>query len=549
MNLKKKLKRFFTLRRRADDGFTLVELIVVIAIMAILAGVGSAGYAGYIKSANKNADKVLVGNIMRAIETGTYSTMFVPPEPLSVGVTTYPVGFVSLNTEGCTVLTSASTEKEVSGECEFVYNENITYVVPKNVILTCASNSAHKSVGTTYTLKTETVTYCKTHSVNLPHTLTAANSNSYATSYTYDKKNFVHLAHTTTATAYLTIPAGTLFIEDINDLYKPSSDGVCVKAANPGLNVSAEPATDGILYDAIYAAFGEEELALKYDGWVSDEGASFATFYTYAPQVFDNVADQTKLLIDATNSETINGLATAAGINLNSYLTEGKYDSSAQLLDSFSGFVSEKMTEQEWDAVWKAAESSSDEYDFTLPSHGAKNDYIWAARMAYNSSFASYCSASNISDTYTDLIVNYGEDELGGMLHIPSVVNHDAFAKSGEGSLKQSFIDADATNGEAIYETCKNLYNSYVSSNVAAENGKVFYSTVETLNQTGSVAMDPNNGYEDYFAYYNSYLSEMANLYNAAQTAADGGLLIIVSMEDGIVKCDVSPSAANPRND
>lgn len=39
MNLKKKIKGFFTLTRKANSGFTLVELIVVIAILAILGGV------------------------------------------------------------------------------------------------------------------------------------------------------------------------------------------------------------------------------------------------------------------------------------------------------------------------------------------------------------------------------------------------------------------------------------------------------------------------------------------------------------------------------
>ena len=49
MNFKKSWKR-------ANEGFTLVELIVVIAILAILAGVAVPAYSGYIKKANKAAD-------------------------------------------------------------------------------------------------------------------------------------------------------------------------------------------------------------------------------------------------------------------------------------------------------------------------------------------------------------------------------------------------------------------------------------------------------------------------------------------------------------
>lgn len=480
---------------------------------------------------------------MRAIETGTYSTAFTPPEPLSVGTTTYPIGFVALSTDGCTVLSSSSSEKEVDGECEFV-TETVTYVNKTNTTIRCASDSSHTTVEPIYSSDTKTITYCKTHSTSLPSTLTSAKT--YPATYSYDKKNVVHLSHTLTTTSNLTIAANTYFIEDISDLYTESSGGLCTKAANPGLNVSAEPATDGVLYDAIYAAFGSDELKLKYEGWVNDEGADFATFYTYAPQVFDNVKDQTALLITAVNSDLINGLAQAAGMNLSSYLTEGEYEDSADLMNSFTNFVSTNMTEAEWAQQWKkAATASSDEWTFGVDAKGAKNDYIWAARMAYNSSFASYCSANGISSTYSDLIVNYGESELGGALQIPSVVNNYAFAQTGDGSLLQSFLDKDPTNGQAMFDQCKALYESYLNSSVADDNGAVFYNTVKTIAETGDVAAASG----DYFGYYDAYLTEMANLYTAAQSASRNGIMIIVTMEEGKLSFQVSPSAANPRND
>lgn len=63
MKFMEKAKRFFTLKRRANDGFTLVELIVVIAILAILAGVAVPAYSGYIKKAEKAGDLQLLAAV------------------------------------------------------------------------------------------------------------------------------------------------------------------------------------------------------------------------------------------------------------------------------------------------------------------------------------------------------------------------------------------------------------------------------------------------------------------------------------------------------
>ena len=77
MNLRKKIRGFFTLTRKADGGFTLVELIVVIAILAILAGTAVPAYTGYINKANEAADQQLLAALNTAyasacMEKGEY---------------------------------------------------------------------------------------------------------------------------------------------------------------------------------------------------------------------------------------------------------------------------------------------------------------------------------------------------------------------------------------------------------------------------------------------------------------------------------------------
>ena len=78
MKFKENFKRFFTLDRHSNAGFTLVELIVVIAILAILAGVAIPVYSGYIAKANKAADYQLLGAVNQAFGAAAYENDLIP---------------------------------------------------------------------------------------------------------------------------------------------------------------------------------------------------------------------------------------------------------------------------------------------------------------------------------------------------------------------------------------------------------------------------------------------------------------------------------------
>ena len=312
MNFKKKLRKFFTLQHRANDGFTLVELIVVIAILAILAGVGSVGYAGYIKAANKGNDKVLVGEIMRAVEMGTYSTMFTNNDSFKMGNISYPVGCIALNTEGAEVVVSNTTKTEATGGCEWVTVENATIISDCNATWTCSvtGKSGTNKSSECYSVSTGSVMYCSTHTSSemLASSLRVVSATEeYITAYVCTDTRSNHSSHNWRDNPVKTSVSNTTIV-DPNNLYQQSSDATMCEYAYANQNAtftgttSVGPATTGnALYDSLTAAFGDvSTLKLSYDGWSSDGDINYATFYTSAPQLMEDMEELSGLLATAS---------------------------------------------------------------------------------------------------------------------------------------------------------------------------------------------------------------------------------------------------------
>ena len=551
MNLKKKIKAFFSFKRRSDGGFTLVELIVVIAILAILAGVGTAGYSGYIKNANKNADKVLVGNIMRAIETGTNSTMFVNDDSFKLGKLSYPVGFVTLSTNGTSVVTSQTeVYPATEGVCNFV-EATIAVPVASSVQVKCNKN--HNKSRDIYSVQNVTVRYCSSHTKDEfePYVLSADLATDFATGWSGTGCSALttwDCNPTWTPTATLTIPQNSLYSSNQSKLYtEHTASGMCEAAyANQydtfGESVVGVAAAGDPLLDSITAAFGSDlsALQLSYDEWTSEEGSSYASFFTGAPQLMEDMEQLSGMLSTASKWS---GVASMIGFNLGISQT---YDTDQDVLTGVSQTISTSHTLETWSAQWNNNSTMTwDSYGFNL--EGREN--YSAVRTCYNSAFASYMEANGESE-FADVVRYFNTQEVtlfGTTVGLPGLVCTDAFVDP-DCPLKSKFTQAGAT--EEDFARIAGLYEEYVSSGACKANGDVIYDTMNTFGETSdaAIAYTKMNG-GTLFDYYNKYVDEMAELYSQAQTAAGDGIVIVVVVEDGKLNFQVSPAAADPRND
>lgn len=526
--MKKKLKRFFTLSRR-HDGFTLVELIVVIAIMAILAGVGSVGYAGYIKSSNKGADKTLVGNVIRAVETGTYSTMFASNESFQKGMTSFPVGVIVLSAEnGCEVASTSSTLESSTTECKA---KTITNYVPVGGYTVKKGNLVTPDV---YTVPaTQSIEFCETHSNVLEKTVYTK----YSMFGKKEQKTFVFAEDCVGMYALITdhnYEGGSVTSENI------------VKDDSATVRVSVD--NDSPIKDALKAAFGDDlsALTLKYDGWgtLEDGGHTYGTLMTYTGTIVADIKEMADLLTG------VQDLAGLAGYDVSSLLSKD-YENSADMLDTFANAMQTNYADEAaLRAEWTNAADQPVNYNMGM---NTTMDLIYGVRIGYNTAFASYCQANNADPQYLEVIKDYkNKDTAIGIIDIPVLVNNAAFNgdPNDEQSLYQAFaaVGGDNEATKAAFNDYKELYEEYLQSEAYLKNSDAFYQTLGTVAATGQEAYK-NGGNDEYFAYYSNMLEEASAYYELINEYNGNGILILVTVENGIVKCDVSPSSANPRND
>ncbi len=509
--------------RKSNAGFTLVELIVVIAIMAILAGVGTVGYSAYIKSANKGADKKLVGEYVRAIETAgnSYLVEYEGVQQAADVGAQLPIGFVVLTENGtqclyadggetCTFVTCVQVCKSIDEGDYGIISTKHGFLIKDSLATNISICTAHSDV----TIQ-ENITY-------------------------------------TTKASRQPDQTGTIAVCESGKYYK---EGAC-----PG-----GTSTDGLLNTALKASYGDTYTAnsLKYDGWSM---SAIPTFWTSATDLMDTVSKLSSTLHSLCSIETLD-----IGNAIKTEMSIGEHTSAADYVYDIANAIADPEVYANEDAfatAWLAAVDSNDgvDYAFGINNKYQTREYYSAIRAAYNNGFASYLKSRNEADLATkveqygrkagSLIaekVDFGKlentatsivNKIVGDAVFPSCICNAAFAN-------KTYM-TDGWTDETIAK-CKNLYEEYVKSDLCEANGRAFYQSMlsaANYDNGGNADISSDNS-DKFFSDYNLYLEKFELLYKKVNEMS-GNNAVVISVyynTDGTIGCDVSPTTANPRND
>lgn len=539
--------------RKSNAGFTLVELIVVIAIMAILAGVGTVGYSAYIKHANKGNDKTLVGNTIRAVETGVYSGSYTANQMLqpSENGVQIPIGFVVLTENGTTVLENSSE----------VVSVEKTGCVRKTVNV-CQIVNASRVTSSVKALYEEEIEYCETHS-NIPSDLNNCTTltgkqikekvgiSENASMY---KANYIGGAYTASLKkvdnnkSYLM--KGTYRLVKYTDEHVSKAETAEVSAyqvVNPVPN-NEESDLYKMLVNAMGSDFTNQKLSYKW----SDSALS--TFYANGQSLWNKVES----LGEQICSLPVNSNGEIANTNIISK----KYESTDELTKALSETYVAKFgtkngetlsandaAENFYQLAWKSVDESKADSDtwhsagFNLDDKG--REFFCAARVAYNEAFASYLQTNfddygNHDATHVQNVRDYGADILGEKVGLnlgyilPKTVCRSAFTNT--------------TNQlNANCEQCKAIYEDYVKDGTSHLNALQFYKIMVTIAETQEAS---NNSPYGVMGYYQNYIEQLEALYAGVTniTKDAESVVVIAFYYDGVtLTSEVLPSEANPR--
>ena len=530
MNIKKKLKRFFTLTHKADDGFTLVELIVVIAILAILAGVGTVGYGGYVKYSNRAMDKKLVKEICYGIDVASKSYAFSIDEVSQAGTTgaQIPVGFIVLSN------TSDANTIESSNDCK------------EGTIKIYAAET--KSLGklTGYN-KLSTVKICTTHS-NCSALPTTAHED-YKGSY------YIKDFSTDPTTQQNTLKG-----------YKVYTMSNCPGETDGTYYGAYSTDADGVLHDIMVATFGDNyatTVRLRSDEWTV---SSIPSFWSNATETWENVQSLADMMYELTSNRLYGGTISNA-------MNIGQYDSSADIVYSVAGAVQNSFADKQafvdqWASYGQAENDISGGDDFGIDETYTGREYYSAMRGSYNNCVASYVKQHHSTNGYTQEeidkhvadLAGYGESagdlvtnkvDLGdvGNAFVSGIVNSQANANFPRQLCKASFTTTEGKSygGDAANcAECARLYNEYVDSGADKADAAAVYDTFQTAANTELASGNKIGSNSDkFFSTYGNYLAQFEGLYSAAIDASEGGSSIVISVfyKDGLLGYEVSPNS------